>query len=480
MIEKFDSVIYLTGFLENMDHQDSMTDSNPDPKPISMQYIFKTWWPLAASWVLMGLELPMISAVIARLENPEINLAAYGGIVFPLALLIEAPIIMLLAASTALSKDIPSYSLVRRFMMVTSASLTALHLLVVFTPLYYFVVVDLMGAPPEIVEPARTGLIIMIPWTWSIAYRRFNQGVLIRFGHSTAITIGTIIRFSMDALVLGIGYLAGSIPGIVVATSAVAAGVISEAIYSGFVVSPVVKNELPLAKPVIPALNWSAFFRFYIPLFMTSLLYLIGQPLVSAAINRMPENIPSLAVWPVLGGFLFALRSLGVAYNEVVVAILDQPRSYYNLNRFTNILAIVTTALLVIVAATPFSSLWFEKVSALSPELSYLAKSAIWLAIPLPALSVYQSWFQGAIVYGRQTIHITISVCIYLVSIALVLGIGISSGAVAGIYAGIAALTLGFLAQTAWMWIGSRATMKKIKDRDCGEIPFAPVGIGIN
>lgn len=457
-----------------------MTDSNPDPKPISMQYIFKTWWPLAASWVLMGLELPMISAVIARLENPEINLAAYGGIVFPLALLIEAPIIMLLAASTALSKDIPSYSLVRRFMMVTSASLTALHLLVAFTPLYYFVVEDLMGAPPEIVEPARIGLMIMIPWTWSIAYRRFNQGVLIRFGHSKAITIGTMIRLGVDTVVLGVGYLAGSIPGIVVATTAVAAGVIMEAIYSGFVVSPVVKNELPLAKPVVPALNWAAFYRFYIPLFMTSLLFLIGQPLISAAVNRMPENIPSLAVWPVLGGFLFVLRSLGVAYNEVVVAILDQPRSYYNLNRFTNLLAIVTTALLVVVAATPLSSLWFEKISALSPQLSYLAKSAIWLAIPLPAISVYQSWFQGAIVNGRQTIHITISVCVYLVSIAVVLGFGIFSSTFAGIYAGIAALTIGLLAQTVWLWIGSRPTLKKIKDRDSGDIPLEPIGVGIN
>ena len=59
--------------------------------------------PLAASWALMGIELPLVAAVMARFPEPDINLAAYGGIVFPLALIIEAPIIMLLAASTALS-----------------------------------------------------------------------------------------------------------------------------------------------------------------------------------------------------------------------------------------------------------------------------------------------------------------------------------------------------------------------------------------
>ena len=55
--------------------------------------VVKTWWPLAASWLLMGMEVPALSAVIARLPDPEINLAAYGGVVFPLALLVESPII---------------------------------------------------------------------------------------------------------------------------------------------------------------------------------------------------------------------------------------------------------------------------------------------------------------------------------------------------------------------------------------------------
>jgi len=70
-----------------------------------MRRIAQAWWPLAASWLLMSLEGPMVSAVIARLADPKIHLAAYGGIVFPVALLVESPIIMLLAASTALCKD---------------------------------------------------------------------------------------------------------------------------------------------------------------------------------------------------------------------------------------------------------------------------------------------------------------------------------------------------------------------------------------
>src|SRR4030066_1666397 len=120
---------------------------------LSSRRIFHTWWPLAASWLLMGVEAPAISAVIARLANPEISLAAYGGIVFPLALIIESPIIMLLSASTALSKDWDSYRKIYRFMMVTSAAATAVHALVAFTPLYDLVVDRLLGAPQAIQEP---------------------------------------------------------------------------------------------------------------------------------------------------------------------------------------------------------------------------------------------------------------------------------------------------------------------------------------
>ena len=71
----------------------------------------------------MGVELPLMSAVVARLPDPTIHLAAYGGVVFPIALIIESPIIMLLSASTALSKDWASYRKLWYFMMIAGAAL---------------------------------------------------------------------------------------------------------------------------------------------------------------------------------------------------------------------------------------------------------------------------------------------------------------------------------------------------------------------
>ncbi len=414
----------------------------------------------------MGLELPALSAVVARLPQPEINLAAYGGVVFPLALIIESPIIMLLSASTALTKDWASYRLVRAYMMWTSFALTCLHILVAFTPLFDFVAGVLIAAPTEIIEPARIGLKIMLPWTWAIAYRRFNQGILIRFGHSNVVSIGTAIRLGTNLTVLLVGFLLGSIPGIVVATTAVAVGVTTEAAYVGYRSQPVLRNELIYQPPVKPRLTYKGFFTFYIPLALTSLLTLVIQPIGSGAISRMPQAIDSLAVWPVVTGIVFLMRGMGIAFNEVVVALLDNPGSYHKLRKFALLLAVGTSAIILVMNITPLASTWFLRVSALSQPLGELARNGLWIAVLLPGLSALQSWYQGAILNHGNTRYITEAVVIFIVTISIVLGIGVFLNQIPGIYIALTGYVFGTAIQTLWLWFRSQPALNRIKIRD--------------
>ncbi len=422
--------------------------------------VVHTWWPLAASWLLMGVEMPALSAVIARLAEPEINLAAFGGIVWPLALIIESPIIMLLAGSTALSKDMASYRKIWNYMQGAGALLTVLHLVVVLTPLYYIVVRDILGVPEEIIEPARLGLIVMTPWTWSIAYRRFNQGVLIRFGHSGSVGTGTIVRLTANMTVLITGLVLRTVPGVVLASLGMALAVVSEAVYIGIRVRPVLRYQLAVQAPVEPPLTYAAFFAFYIPLVFTSLLTLLAQPIGSAALSRMPMALTSLAVWPVISGLIWLARTPATALVEVVVTLLERPNARPALRRFTLILAVTTTAAMALIAATPLSRLWFEKVAALSPELAAMARIGFWVGLPMPALTALQSWFQGVILHSRRTRGITESVVIFLAVSAIVLIAGIAWGEVAGLYVGLTGLMLATLAQTVWLWWRARPALK--------------------
>ncbi len=69
---------------------------------LTQRQIFFFWLPLAASWLFMSVEGPVLQAAIARLPDMQTQLAAFG-IFMSLEIAIESPVIMLLATSTALA-----------------------------------------------------------------------------------------------------------------------------------------------------------------------------------------------------------------------------------------------------------------------------------------------------------------------------------------------------------------------------------------
>jgi hypothetical protein len=427
---------------------------------VTHRRILSTWWPLAASWLLMGLEGPLVSAVVARLAEPKVNLAAFGGVVFPIALLIESPIIMMLAASTALCRDRRAYHQLRRYMHWLAGALTLAHALLVFTPLYGIVVEGLIHAPPEVVGPARVGLAIMTPWSWAIAYRRFNQGVLIRFGRSGVVGIGTVVRFGSVASVLAVGYLTHMMPGAVLAAVAIDIGVLAEAAYTRVRVGPVVRGVMP-ATDTDP-LGLRAFLAFYVPLSLTSVISLALSPLGSAALSRMPNALESLAAWPVVTGLGFMFRAPGFAYAEVVVALLDIKGSARRLLRFATVMAVACSGGLLFLTIPFIGDFWLQGVIGLSESLGEIARTSLWIALPLPALAVFQSWYQGVVVHSRRTRIITEAVALSLVGAAAILVGGVAWGGVTGLYVGVAALVVGDSLRTAWLAMRSKAMRQSL------------------
>jgi len=148
------------------------------------------WLPLFASWMLMTLEGPAISAAINRLPDEVLMLAA-NGIVVSLSVTIESPIINMLATATALTKDRQSYLLIRKFTIHWMILLTGITLLFGFTGLFDLIVIQVMGIEPVTAEWVRIGMRIMTLWSAAIAWRRFLQGVLIRYNQTRRIAWGT-------------------------------------------------------------------------------------------------------------------------------------------------------------------------------------------------------------------------------------------------------------------------------------------------
>ena len=420
------------------------------PSALNQRQVFSAWWPLAASWLLMGTEMSLVSAAIARFPDAAFHLAAFGGLVFPVALLIEAPIIMMLAASTALSTDRRAFRTLKKFSTTCGLALSALHALIAFTPLYDIVLVGLIDPPEGAIEPGRIWMQWMTLWTWAIADRRFHQGLLIRFERSRTVVIGTLVRLCVMVGILAVGMAHGEVPGIAVACCALSSGVVAEMIATRVFAKPIITGPLASA-PLGQPLTLRRLLSFYVPLAITPILNLMALPIGSASISRMAMPLENHAAWPPVNGLIFMARSVGIAFNEVVVSLSDRPGAHRALNGFAVKLTIATSAILTLIAFTPLSTLWFDVVSGLEPDILSVAKDALPLGVLLPGLTVLISLYTGRLVSVRKTRAIPESVGLCLLVTVSGLFLGVTLNEHPGVQVALTAFTLGVIAQILWL-----------------------------
>ena len=378
--------------------------------------IAAVWLPLAGTWLMMAAEGPYLAAIIARLDRPTENLAAFG-VAFALAIIIEAPVIMLMAASTALVTDAASYAALRRFTYTLATALTLVQIVAVIPPVFDWLALSLIGLPPDVAR-FHHGLAIMLPWPIAIGYRRFRQGLLIRRRLTRLVTYGTAVRLAaMSAVALAAARVPG-LQGVHVGTIALATGVVVEAVASRIMTRGVVAELLagpppPAAMDVrasrrVDALTMPAIFRFYLPLAMTSLLAMAVQPAVTFFVGQSRFALESLAVLPVIHGLTFLFRALGLSYQEVGIALFgDRWEQYRPIRNFGWMLAAFAAGGLGLIVFTPLAAVWFGDVSGLSPELTAFALLPAQILALLPAGSVWICFQRAVLVHARQTAPIT-------------------------------------------------------------------------
>ena len=437
-----------------------------DSARLTTPAVLRFWLPLAASWLLMATESVVVNAIIARTAEAKLQLAALG-VALSLAYAVESPIISLLTASNALARDRDSFRLLRRFALVLNALVTAAMLLLSLTPLFNIAVVRLIGAPTEIAAKVRPTLWALTLWPAAIGFRRFHQGVMIWHGYTRQIGYGTAIRLCTAVGVSLAGLIWGRLDGATVGGLALGASALAESLYVWYVAQPAVQKVKRADTPAEKTpLTWHALLRFYAPLALTSAITLSTTPLINAGLARSPYPVESLAVWPVVSGQLFALRSFGLSLQEVVVALLNGPAAMKTLRRFAMMVGVGSLALLLLIAYTPLASWWQQQIAGLSEELTVFAVAALRLAVLLPVLAVVVNMLRGIVVTGKATSGIAQATVLNLVALGSVLLIGARLSLLPGASLAAVALTVSQLTESVWLWC--RARLHSISSLELG------------
>lgn len=415
------------------------------------RHVFLAWYPLWLSWLAMALENPVTTAFISRMPNSTFHLAALAGIVIPISFLIEGPVISWLSASTALIRGRHSYRQYYTYMMWMGAILSVLHGITAFTPVYDLVIVKILGLPEEIREPGRMGLRIMLPWTWVIGYRRFHQGLLIRFGRSHSISAGTAIRIVSATFFLLLFSTTTSLSGIEVGTGSIVLGVIAEAIYIRKRAQTILSSSQFASAEQESALNARQFMNFYMPLALTSILDFVIFPISSAGISRMPEAVLSFAAFQVTYGLLFVFRTPANALTEVTIAKLDYQGGSNALSSFSRILSVILGLTLTSFLLTPFSELVFVSLLGLSESVINLVYVAMWIGLLHVVLAPIKESYKGRLIHSHFTRPVTESTIIHILVFCSILCVGVYLSSFAGIVVVLFGRSIAVLFETGWL-----------------------------
>ncbi len=427
-------------------------------EPLSQRAIFRFWYPLSATWLMMAAEGPLLTSLIARLDDPKHNLAAYG-VATAIAMIIESPIIMMLSASIALVKDAPSYHALRGFIIKLNIMVTVGMLLTLIPPIFNFIAFSLLNLSPEVGELMYGCLAAMVLWPAAIGFRRFWQGLLIRAHQTRKVAIGTIVRLLTMFLSAMFMVNFTTLHGTYIGGIALTVGVICESIATRIMAHETIvaiRNE-PAHFTEAPLTN-KYMISYYTPLALTSLIGMASMPIITFFIGRSPMSLESLAVLPIIESFVFIFRSVGFAYQEVGLALLG-PRNEQNkpLRTFGVTVGLTTSGIYSLLVFTPLIHPVLSGLYGLSDELASFAVLPSRIVVILPFLAISFAYFRSIMMNNRRNAIVTYSTMIEVGGMIALIFLTVTLFQPVGIIAAAIGLSFGRLgAQWFLLWMYRR------------------------
>jgi hypothetical protein len=417
----------------------------------TIKTIYRLWWPLALTWLMMAVEGPFLAAIIARMGESATNLAAYG-IAYAFALITEAPVIMLLSASTRLARSRCDYLRLRAFSIALCSAVTLLLLLLLVPAIFTPLTTTLLGLSVEIASHVKQALWLLLPWPAAIGMRRFYQGVLISHHQPGKVAVGTSVRLLTMSITAYSLWSFGGLAGASLGACSLSAGVVAEALATRWLARHVIAKSLSETRTDVVMPSYAALSRFYLPLAMTPLIGLSIHPMVTFFLGHGYKPVESLAVMPVLYALTFLFRALGLSLPEVAIATLKDGQQNRNvIRKFSLYLALSLGGGLSLIAFTPLNVFWFSTLSGLPAELVTLAIPPLQILSLFPALTVAIGYQRALLIDAGVTLPVTLATAIEALGIFSILTMLVLYSTLPGITSAALAYLLGRLLALAYL-----------------------------
>ncbi len=386
---------------------------------------------------------PLVTTTLAHLPDARANLAGVG-IAKALAIFFESPIIMLLHASSTVAANAKSRQALWRFMLLAGGSLSLLLGLLAVPLVFDLVGTRFLGIPIALAATVQQVLLLMVLWPWSIAWRRYFQGLLIHHGNSRAIASASIARLVTMAIVLAIGVALNS-SGAILAGSALMIGVLVEtclitivAYRCGATVAPPADAASTLPQDL------GSMWRFYWPLANSMLVTWGGRALLVGVISRAVDAPIALAAWPAAWGLVLVIANSTRMVQQIIIKYQGRVTDRRLLNFALSVGSCCST-LLLLISTTTLGEWVIHSFIGSDRDLINSIKPVLLICAAIPLLVALQNATQGFLVGAGKTGGVYRATWIgttVLLGVAWLSVRGGWSGAIAAAIATVAALLI--------------------------------------
>jgi len=199
---------------------------------------------------------------------------------------------------------------------------------------------------------------------------------------------------------------------------------------------------------------------FWFPLFASWLLMSAEGPLISAAINRLPNEIIMLAAMGIVTSLSVTIESPIINLLATSTALIRDHQSYRLVRRFTIHWCVALTVVAILVAYTPLFDIIVMQLLDVPVEIAEWVRPGMKLMIPWSAAIGWRRFLQGIMIRHDQTRKVAYGTIVRLVgSGGTVILLAILSQW-PGVVIGSISLVIGVTAEAVYATLATRSLIR--------------------
>ena len=360
-----------------------------------MGILWREFIPLSISDVTMAIGDPMVNATMAQLPKLQTNLSALG-VIKALVVFFESPIIMVLHASNRLSIQQDARHALKQFVILASILLTSC-LLILSIPTVFFSFTNLIGLTGEVSTHAHKIFLCLLLWPGSIAIRRYYQGILIIHKQLKTIAKAGILRMTVLAIALSVGY-SFHVKSPYLAGGSMMLGILAETLAVFWAARRFVRSstdtKVTTQEDQCHPKTVKEIWKFYWPLANSMVVVWSARALIVVCLAHAVDSALALAVWPATWALVVLFANSTRMIQQVIIRNKDtfHPGEFI---LFAFSVGLTLTSLLLGLGASSAGRHILTYFVGDDPELLNGVRTVLCICACIPILVAIQNVLQG-------------------------------------------------------------------------------------